>query len=82
MPADDLAGAFDAARLAVDAVGGAQNELVVLEFINLGGAEVGAGVDAELLPAAVIFAVFGSVPLRPVSPAGRVFDESPTSRTE
>ena len=48
-------GAFDAAGLAVKAVGGAEHEGVFLKPVDFPGAEIFTGVDAKISFAAIAF---------------------------
>ena len=49
-------GTFDAAGLAVEAVGGAEHQGIFLEAIDFPGAEIFAGMNAEITFTAIAFA--------------------------
>jgi len=51
LPLDNLVGAFDAAGLAVKAVGGAEHEGVFLKPVDFPGAEIFTGVNTEIFMA-------------------------------
>ena len=56
LPLDNLMGAFDAAGLAVEAVGGAEHQGIFFKAIDLTRAEVFAGMNAEISSAAIALA--------------------------
>ncbi len=58
-PLDNLIGAFDAAGLAVEAVGGAEHQGVFFKPVDFSGAEVLTGMDAKLFLTFGAFIRFG-----------------------